>query len=82
MIKLRQQVIIEKQGKYGWDQEAIYEPVWISQHQIESMAFGGLTHIKMCSGDVVKVKETPEQILKLGFGSEFSAPCIGLNEDD
>ncbi|ADW76548.1 hypothetical protein Rahaq_4973 (plasmid) [Rahnella aceris] len=58
IIKLSQQVI------YGWEDGAKYEPVWVNTNLIESMSWAGLTHIKMSSGDKIKVKEPIEEILQ------------------
>lgn len=64
-IKLNQKNTIERQGAYGWEPHCVYEPVFISADHIESMFFAGLTSIKMCSGERIEVRETPEEIITL-----------------
>lgn len=65
IIKLSQRATIEKQGKYGWEPESIYEPIFINVDRIETFYFAGLTIIKLSSGDKVEVRETPEEIIAL-----------------
>ncbi|EMN0593170.1 hypothetical protein REW02_001782 [Klebsiella aerogenes] len=65
IIKLSQKFTIEKQGKYGWESESIYEPIFINVDRIETFYFAGLTLIKLASGDRVEVRETPEEIIAL-----------------
>lgn len=65
IIKLSQRATIETQGKYGWESESIYEPIFINVDRIETFYFAGLTLIKLASGDRVEVRETPEEIIAL-----------------
>lgn len=61
-IKLNQKVTVEHQGKYGWEPETVYEPVFVAAEHIVSMFFAGLTTLKMTSSERIDVKETPEEI--------------------
>lgn len=69
-IKLSQRATVERQGKYGWEAEKIYEPVFIATGHIESLSFAGLTCIRMASGERIQVRETPEQIISLINGDQ------------
>ncbi|EOI2370516.1 hypothetical protein [Klebsiella aerogenes] len=64
-IKLSQQATVERQGKYGWVPETVYEPVFVAAAHIVSMAPHGITTVKMSSGERIDVKETPEEIIAL-----------------
>ncbi|MEC6147510.1 hypothetical protein [Klebsiella pneumoniae] len=64
-IKLSQRGTIERQGKYGWVPEAVYEPVFVAADHIASMYFAGVTILKMTSGERIDVKETPEEIIAM-----------------
>ncbi|KJP58480.1 hypothetical protein SR71_08535 [Klebsiella aerogenes] len=64
-LKLNQKTTIERQGKYGWVPETVYEPVFVAAGHIVSMYFAGLTTLKMTSGEHIDVKETPEEIIAL-----------------
>lgn len=64
-IKLSQRVTIERQGKYGWEPETIYEPVFVAAEHVVSMNFAGITILKMTSGERIDVKETPEEIIAM-----------------
>ncbi|KMV90414.1 hypothetical protein HMPREF9693_05446 [Klebsiella oxytoca 10-5249] len=68
-IKLNQKVTIERQGQYGWEQDAVYEPVFVAAEHIVSMYFAGLTTLKMTTGERIEVRETPEEIMTLINGS-------------
>ncbi|MEX0554021.1 hypothetical protein AB3X32_12010 [Klebsiella grimontii] len=61
-LNLSQKATIGRQGKYGWEQETVYEPVFVAADHIISMFFAGLTVLKMTSGERIEVKETPEEI--------------------
>ncbi|EJR0236043.1 TPA: flagellar FlbD family protein [Enterobacter hormaechei] len=65
IIKLDQLCTVEHQGKYGWEASTINEPIYIVADHIESMYYTGNTNLRMISGDTIKVKESPEEILKL-----------------
>lgn len=65
IIKLSQQCTIEKQGKYGWDPETVFEPIYIFVDHIETLTPAGITYIKMRSGERIQVKETPEEIISM-----------------
>ncbi|HFE4603768.1 hypothetical protein [Klebsiella quasipneumoniae] len=64
-IKLSQRGTVERQGKYGWEPETVYEPVFVAAEHIVSMYFAGLTILKMTSGECIDVKETPEEIIAM-----------------
>ncbi|HGY4936621.1 TPA: hypothetical protein ACNV2H_004346 [Klebsiella aerogenes] len=64
-IKLSQQTTVERQGKYGWVPETVYEPVFVAAGHIVSMYFAGVTSLKMTSGERIDVKETPEEIIAM-----------------
>lgn len=70
LIKLSQQCVISKQGKYGWEDEYVFEPLYINPAFIESMSWAGLTYITMQSGDKFKVSETPEDVDAMVRGAE------------
>lgn len=70
IIKLSQQTAVERQGKYGWETDTIFEPVFLSANHIESMSPAGLTYIRMVSGERITVKETPEEIVSLINGDD------------
>ncbi|ENY3782585.1 flagellar FlbD family protein [Citrobacter koseri] len=65
IIKLYERATVERQGKYGWEPETIYEPIYIVAEHIESMSFAGNTSLKMVSGEQIIVRETPEEIVSL-----------------
>lgn len=65
IIKLEQHCTVERQGKFGWEPTTVYEPVFVAAAHIESVAWMGNSLLRMTSGDTIKVKETPEEILKL-----------------
>lgn len=64
-IKLSQRGTVERQGKYGWVPETVYEPVFVAAGHIVSMYFAGVTILKMTSGERIDVKETPEEIIAM-----------------
>lgn len=64
-IKLSQRATVEHQGKYGWEPETVYDPVFIAPDHIESMNSAGLTYLRMASGERIEVRETPEEIIAL-----------------
>ena len=68
MIELEQQVIIEQHDSDGWGRRQEFQSVWISPHRIESISVIGITRLRMISGDVIDVRQTPEEILILSFG--------------
>ncbi|HDT4368083.1 TPA: hypothetical protein QHL04_002660 [Klebsiella aerogenes] len=71
-LKLSQQATIDRQGKYGWEPETVYEPVFVAAAHIVSMDPHGITTVKMSSGERIDVKETPEEIMAL-LESEVAA---------
>ncbi|HCM6938496.1 TPA: hypothetical protein N3097_000578 [Klebsiella aerogenes] len=71
-IKLSQQATIDRHGKYGWEPETVYEPVFVAAAHIVSMDPHGITTVKMSSGERIDVKETPEEIMAL-LESEVAA---------
>lgn len=73
IIKLSQQCTVEKQGKYGWEPETVYEPIYIFVEHIESVAPAGITYVKMRSGERIQVKENPEEIIALINGESGDA---------
>ncbi|CAI2526648.1 Uncharacterised protein [Serratia ficaria] len=77
IIKLNQQCSVERQGKYGWEPGTVYEPIYIAVAHIESFSWGGMTYLKMISGERIQVTETPEEIMAMisdacGGGSDAS----------
>lgn len=66
-LKLSQQATVSRpvDSIIGWEEEAIYEPVFVVAENIESFTFVGVSHIKMTSGEKIVVRETPEEILAL-----------------
>lgn len=68
MIELEQQVMIERHDNDGWGRRQEFQSVWVSPHRIESISVVGITRLRMISGDVIDVRQTPEEILILSFG--------------
>lgn len=64
IIKLDQHCTIERQGEFGWEPGVVYEPIYVVADHIESLFYTGNTNLRMISGDIIKVKESPEEILK------------------
>ena len=66
ILKLSQKSVLTRKvdSIIGFEDQVIYEPVFLVAEQIESFAFYGETHIKMCSGDKLVVQETPEEICR------------------
>lgn len=64
-LKLTQKSTVERQGKYGWEPETVYDPVFVAAGHIVSMFFAGVTILKMTSGERIDVKETPEEIIAM-----------------
>lgn len=64
-LKLSQKVVVQHQGKYGWETETVYEPVFVEADHIVSMYFAGIKILKMTSGERIEVKETPEEIIAM-----------------
>ncbi len=46
IIKLSQQATIERQGKYGWEPETVFEPVFVAVGYIVIMTLHGITTLK------------------------------------
>lgn len=65
IITLDQLCTIERQGEFGWEPGVVYEPIHVVADHIESFYYTGNTNLRMISGDTIKVKESPEEILKL-----------------
>ncbi|MEN0615513.1 hypothetical protein [Klebsiella indica] len=65
IIKLSQRATVERQGKYGWESETIYEPIFVFADHIESMTSAGLTYIRMVSGARIEARESPEAIIAM-----------------
>lgn len=65
IITLNQHCTIERQGEFGWVPGVAYEPIHVVADHIESFFYTGNTNLRMISGDTIKVKESPEEILKL-----------------
>lgn len=65
IIKLSQACTVSRpvDSIVGWEEETIYEPVYINANHIESFAYAGRTYIKMASGERIEVTESPEQII-------------------
>ncbi|WP_369788363.1 hypothetical protein [Rouxiella sp. WC2420] len=82
MIELQQSVIIERHDEDGWGRRQEFESIWISPHAIESIFFAGLTRIRLISGDVIDVKQTPAEVLILAFGEYYVATSYrSLNKE-
>lgn len=66
ILKLNQRAVLTRtvDSIVGYEEETVYEPVFVVAEHIESFAFYGATHIKMRSGDKIVVKETPEEICR------------------
>ncbi|MDU4065952.1 MAG: hypothetical protein E7H75_04940 [Enterobacter asburiae] len=67
ILKLSQQATVSRpvDSITGWDEQIIYEPVFVVAEHIESFFFVGVSHVKMTSGEKIVVRETPEEILAL-----------------
>ncbi|ARF49796.1 hypothetical protein [Pantoea stewartii] len=63
IIKLDQLCTVEREGKYGPETSVVHDPIYVVSEHIESFYYVGNTAIKMASGEVIKVKETPEEIV-------------------
>ena len=72
MIELQQQVTLERHDSEGWGKHQIFESVWVAPHRIESITVIGLTRLRMISGDVIDVKQSPDEIFRLMFGDKCS----------
>ena len=66
ILKLTQQAVVTRSvdSIIGWEEETIYEPIFVVAEHIESFLFAGLSHIKMTSGEKIVVRETPEEIVR------------------
>ncbi|WP_023640396.1 hypothetical protein [Dickeya zeae] len=64
-IKLTQCSSAWHQGEYGPEEKVVYESIYVSVDHIESFCPTGLTHLQMSSGERIRVKETPDEILVL-----------------
>lgn len=64
-IKLTQCSSAWHQGDYGPEEKAVYEPIYVSVDHIESFFPMSLTCLQMSSGERIRVKETPDEILAL-----------------
>lgn len=80
MIELQQKVIVNRQEYGEWVNHAEYEPVYLDPNRIESMILVGITRIRMISGDVIEVKETPLEIQKIAYGPQIIIPSIQVLE--
>ena len=65
-IKLSQRVTVERQGKYGWVPETVYEPVFVAADHIASMYFAGLTILKMTSGERRRAVDQRAEVPEVG----------------
>lgn len=74
IIKLSQACTLSRQvdSIVGWEEETIYEPVYINANHIESFSYAGCTYIKMTSGERIVVSESPENIMSI-LGVEIPA---------
>lgn len=66
ILKLTQQAVVTRSvdSIIGWEEETIYEPIFVVAEHIESFLFAGLSHIKMTSREKIVVRETPEEIVR------------------
>lgn len=63
IIKLDQLCTVEREGKYGPETDVVHDPIYIVAEHIESFYYVGNTAIKMVSGETIKVKESPEELI-------------------
>lgn len=74
ILKLSQRGVVTRQvdSIIGYEEEVVFDPIFVVAEHIESFAFYGATHIKMHSGDKIVVQETPEELCRqmLGEASE------------
>lgn len=81
ILELNQQATVSRQvdSIIGWEDEVVYDPIFVFAEHIESFSFAGLTRIKMASGDSFSVKETPEEIFEM-LGSSPSKDSLKIWE--
>lgn len=67
ILILNEKVVVSRQTDsiIGWEDVVIYEPVWINSELMESLSFAGLTIVRMVSGKVHEVRETPQEIMEM-----------------
>lgn len=66
ILKLNQRGVVARQvdSIIGYEEEVVFDPIFVVAENIESFAFYGATHIKMRSGDKIVVQETPEELCR------------------
>lgn len=72
IIKLSQKTVITRKVDtiVGWEDEVIYETIYVVAEHIESFSWGGNTYLKMASGDRIEVSETAEQVIAMINGDD------------
>ncbi|WP_338636999.1 hypothetical protein V6L80_00860 [Erwinia persicina] len=65
-IELSQQCKIERRVDAPWEYETntVYEPTWVNAGNIETMSYAGLSRVRMISGEIIWVRETPAEIIE------------------
>lgn len=65
-IELSQQCKIERAVDTPWEYETdtVYEPTWVNAGNIETMSYAGLSRVRMISGEIIWVRETPAEIIE------------------
>lgn len=82
LIKLNAKVVIYSADANSFDGRSMrveFEPVFVNHLVIESIVFSGLSDVKMQSGDVITVRETPEEIIELIYESQ---PMVAVAIDE
>lgn len=74
-IELSQQCRIERRVDTSWEYETdtVYEPTWVNAGNIETMSYVELSRVRMISGEIILVRETPAEIIEKLAGQ----PAIG-----
>lgn len=65
IIKLNQQCSVNRPCGDGWERDMAHETIYIAVAHIESFSWYGITHLKMTSGEMIQVTETPEEIIAM-----------------
>lgn len=66
IIKLNQKSVITRKVDtiVGWEDEVVYEPIYVVAGHIESFSWSGNSILKMASGDRIEVGETADEIIQ------------------
>lgn len=71
IIQLNQQVQVTTyggrlpSGSLESETRTEVEPIFVVMDNVESFSYCGVTRLKMTSGDVITVEDTPEEILRV-----------------